>query len=146
MTEEEFIEIIAWNLRPEIRQDLLYVPIRSLSHLRKLVQMRENFLSDEYVRKTLVQRNQNPNFVPRRQVSQIDQEIMTDREPEMLVEALEKPDSNCRCWNCDSTGHHWQDCLENRTIFCYGCGTKNVYKPQCQKCVTRSQINSKNCR
>lgn len=146
MCEEEFIEIIARNLRPEIRQDLLYVPIRSLSHLRKLVQMRENFLSDEYVRKTLNQRIQNPSFIPRRQISEIEQDI--DCGPEYLVDAVQKTDltSTLKCWNCDGTGHHWHDCLEDRTIFCYGCGAKGIYKPQCQKCLSRNQSISKNSR
>lgn len=147
MVEEEFIEIIARNLRPEIRQDLLYVPIRSLSHLRKLVQMRENFLSDEYVRKNLLQRNQNTNFVPRRLVAEIDhQQTMIDSETEYKVDAFQKIDIKNKCWNCDNIGHYWQDCLETRTIFCYGCGIKNVYKPQCEKCATRNLTNSKNLR
>lgn len=148
MSEEEFIEIIARNLRPEIRQDLLYVPIRSLSHLRKLVQMRENFLSDEYVRRTLNQRSQNPSLVPRRQISEIEQGVNMDNESEYLVEAVQKsdPPNVFRCWNCDSSGHHWHDCLEDRTIFCYGCGAKDTYKPQCPKCLSRNQTSSKNLR
>lgn len=72
MNEAEFIEIIVRNLRPDIRQDLLYVPIRSLSHLRKLVQMRENFLNDEYVRRTLVPRNQVMGFHQRKQVAEVE--------------------------------------------------------------------------
>lgn len=148
MSEEEFIEIIARNLRPEIRQDLLYVPIRSLSHLRKLVQMRENFLSDEYVRRTLNQRSQNPSLVPRRQISEIEQGVNMDNASEYLVEAVQKsdPPNVFRCWNCDSSGHHWHDCLEDRTIFCYGCGAKDTYKPQCPKCLSRNQTSSKNLR
>lgn len=142
MIEEEFIEIIARNLRPEIRQDLLYVPIYSLSHLRKLVQMRENFLNDEYVRKTLANRNVNSNTFPRRMVAELDeQENVDNSEPEFSIEAINKNESNCNCWNCGNSGHHWQDCLETRTIFCYGCGTKNVYKPQCIKCIGRRSKN-----
>lgn len=50
MSELELIEILTRNLRPEIRQELLYIPVNSLAHLRKLVHMRENFLNDDYVR------------------------------------------------------------------------------------------------
>lgn len=53
MTDEELIEILLRNLRPEIRQDLLYIKIQSISHLRQLVHTREHFLSDDYVRKNL---------------------------------------------------------------------------------------------
>lgn len=140
MAEEEFIEIIARNLRPEIRQDLLYVPIRSLSHLRRLVQMRENLWNDENVRKTLAQRAPNPGFPARRHVSEIDQEPSPDQ-TQCHVDAINTSNSNYKCWNCDNSGHNWQDCLEERTIFCYGCGAKNVYKPQCTRCITRSQLS-----
>lgn len=145
MNEAEFIEIIVRNLRPDIRQDLLYVPIRSLSHLRKLVQMRENFLNDEYVRRTLVPRNQVMGFHQRKQVAEVEEEI---DEPGLdpMVNAVHKSESTFKCWNCDNNGHSWQDCLEDRTIFCYGCGTKNVYKPQCPKCLSRTSTLSKNYR
>lgn len=139
MAEEEFISIVARNLRPEIRQDLLYVPIRSLAHLRKLVQMRENFFSDEYVRRTLSPRTQNLNFPPRKQVAELKDQLPEEIECENEVNALHKPEIKLICWNCDKSGHTWQDCLEERTIFCYGCGAKNIYKPQCTKCLARSQ-------
>lgn len=146
MCEEELIAIIARNLRPEIRQDLLYVPIRSLSHLRKLVQMRENFLSDEYVRKNLVARNLTPATVCRKYVSPIecDESENCDTSTHLSIEAIQKSEINQKCWNCDKPGHHWHDCIEDRAIFCYGCGAKKIYKPQCAFCLSKSQSkNSK---
>lgn len=45
------------------------------------------------------------------------------------------------CWNCDDIGHTFQDCqVATRNVFCYGCGTKNVYRPNCSRC---SSGNSK---
>lgn len=38
------------------------------------------------------------------------------------------------CWNCDDLGHTYVDCAAVRRIFCYGCGAKNVVRPQCHKC------------
>lgn len=39
------------------------------------------------------------------------------------------------CWNCDDLGHSFTDCSSpDRKVFCYGCGTKNAYKPSCVKC------------
>lgn len=38
------------------------------------------------------------------------------------------------CWNCDDMGHTFMDCPAARQIFCYGCGAKNVVRPQCPKC------------
>ncbi|XP_037827126.1 uncharacterized protein LOC119615120, partial [Lucilia sericata] len=103
MSEPELIEILARNLRPDIRQDLLYVPIHSISHLRKLVQMREHFLSDEYVRKSFVGRNPNA-MLPRRYINEIDtndNEILRDvPENNISVDAMQHPE-DIKCWNCD---------------------------------------------
>lgn len=149
MGEGELIEVIARNLRPEIRQDLLYVPIHSISHLRKLVQMRENFLSDEYVRKNLQARSMNVQPLARRHVAEIDPKhddnIHVPEETDVCVEAFHKTEHGS-CWNCDGVGHHWQDCLQDRSIFCYGCGAKNTYKPNCTKCANRTASMSKNFR
>lgn len=38
------------------------------------------------------------------------------------------------CWNCDVTGHTYMNCERPPTIFCYGCGAKNVFRPRCPKC------------
>lgn len=149
MSENDLMGVLARNLRPEIRQDLLYVPIRSLSHLRKLVQMRENFLTEEHVRRNLTMRNANANTMPRRYISEVDipedDHIPAPSETELFIEAIDKPDHD-KCWNCGENGHHWQDCLHDRLIFCYGCGAKNVFKPKCVKCTARTQNPSKNLR
>lgn len=148
MSEMELIEILTRNLRPEIRQDLLYVPVHSISHLRKLVQMRESFLNDDHVRKNLTYRSQN-QFPPRRQISEVNSVEDADGvNPtiafESEVNSIQLQEKNVRCWNCDEMGHYWDDCLKQRNIFCYGCGFKNVYKPQCLKCSTRKLNLSKN--
>lgn len=44
------------------------------------------------------------------------------------------------CWNCDERGHCYQDCeIATRNVFCYGCGAKNVYRPQCARCALNSK-------
>lgn len=146
MTDEELIEILPRNLRPEIRQELLYVKIHSISHLRQLVQTRENFLSDEYVRRNLSSRAPGINSAPRKYVADIEIQKNTDSnfDSEPNVDALDKVGSHSKCWNCDEIGHHWHDCLRDRTIFCYGCGAKNVYKPNCVDCKDRKLSHSKN--
>lgn len=48
------------------------------------------------------------------------------------------------CWNCDDLGHTFLDCTVVRRIFCYGCGAKNVFRPQCPKCsIAKLQGNGK---
>ena len=77
LSEMELIEIITRNLRPDIRKELLYVPINSISHLRKLVQMRETFYDAEDVKRNFNIRNINPHTV-RRHVAEIDLELDND--------------------------------------------------------------------
>lgn len=148
MPETEVIETLTRNLRPEIRQELLYIPVRSVSHLRQLVHKRENFLNDEHVRRNMGVRHNNA-FLPRRQVAEVDlNEISDDFDPDLepvnSVNALQASSYNSQCWNCDSSGHHWQDCLQERQVFCYGCGAKKVYKPNCSKCQTKFLTMPKN--
>lgn len=149
MSELELIEILARNLRPEIRQELLYVPVHSIPRLRKLVQMRENFLSEEHVRKNFASKNPNVNF-PRRiadiSTDDIEETFLESEqyETKITVNAIQNITFNGKCWNCDEIGHHWQDCTKDRSVFCYGCGEKQVYKPNCVKCTSRKQTVSKN--
>ena len=150
MSEMELIEILTRNLRPEIRQDLLYVPVHSISHLRKLVQMREAFLNDDHVKKNLSFRHHNNNNVmARRYIAEVDDvnnsdNLETNHSIDEEVNAIDLQNRILRCWNCKGTDHFWYDCLEERKIFCYGCGTENIYKPQCPKCSERRIKISKN--
>lgn len=65
-----------------------------------------------------------------RSVNEIDSvEAILNRTPAELV-----------CWNCDTVGHCYQDCeVATRNVFCYGCGAKNVYRPQCPRCTLNSK-------
>lgn len=145
ISEQDLIEILTRNLRPEIRHELLYVPILSIAHLRKLVQMRENLFNDEYSRRTL--NNKPLNSFPRRNISELEHcdEAKSDivEVENLTVDAINHNHTPLKCWNCSETGHFWEDCLKDRTIFCYGCGAKNTYKPNCLKCTTKRISGSK---
>lgn len=39
------------------------------------------------------------------------------------------------CWNCGGLGHQWQDCVGELRRFSYGCGTRNMMKPQWPRCM-----------
>lgn len=144
--ETELVEILTRNLRSDIRHELLYVPIYSIAHLRKLVQMRENLLGEEYFRRNLPSK-QTTQFYSRRNIAEVD---AAEDYPELTitsdatVDAIRTGPVITNCWNCGEPGHHWEDCLRERKVFCYGCGAKNTYKPQCQRCSNRKIINSKN--
>ena len=136
----ELVEILRRNLRPHIRKELFYLRINSMSELRQLV------LRREALSKELDQNNRLPP--PRRQVHElesdhVDVEIV-ENQSDQVCEFREKKNLN-PCYNCKEIGHIYKDCLAPKTIFCYGCGLSNVYKPQCPKCNPgNSQASSSN--
>lgn len=74
------------------------------------------------------------------QMDNPDQQYMPEQQEVNLICAIAPPQDRNQfvtCWNCDDLGHTFVDCAANRIIFCYGCGTKNVVRPQCPKCSLR---------
>ncbi|XP_039233794.1 uncharacterized protein LOC120322428 [Drosophila yakuba] len=139
--EEEFIEILKNNLLPETRQKLLYQPVHSVGHLRRLVQMSENLSHEISCRTEQVKTKSIPN---RRQVfaledhsSEVEEISPTGAE----IAALRRSTEKLKCWNCEEIGHIWENCLADRRVFCYGCGRPDTYKPQCQNCLQKQSEN-----
>lgn len=146
MSEMELIEILTRNLRPEIRQEILYIPINSLAHLRKLVHMRENFLSDDYVKKQLSNRHVSA-YPMKKQISEIsDYTLQSSEDSSESINAIQGFHQESRCWNCDEKDHFWENCLNERKVFCYGCGAKDTYKPNCITCTEAKSKTQKNFR
>lgn len=147
MAEEELVEILVRNLRPDIRHELLYVPVFTIAHLRNLVQKREKLFADDYYRKNVPMKSQHTvNSGGRKLVGEIakSEEFLSEPNSESCVDAIGLRPEVAKCWNCGEAGHFWEDCLQNRSIFYYGCGSKNVYKPQCIRCSSKKPGNSKN--
>ncbi|KAH8234497.1 hypothetical protein KR026_003132, partial [Drosophila bipectinata] len=85
----------------------------------------------------------------KREVSELIQEAdsleRSESEGELEVDAF-----SLVCWNCRKEEHRYQDCLSEKRVFCYGCGTANTYKPNCVKCaknlkpgISKSQYKQK---
>lgn len=134
MTESDLVDTIRKCIRPHIRKELLYFDINSISHLRRLVIRREVF-SSELSQAT----SSNKRVV--HEIAEVEEEVLRDEQPiqEVVQEVRtnvslkddEKPEG---CFNCKAIDHKYKDCIQPRTIFCYGCGKPNVYRPQCPKC------------
>lgn len=124
--ENVLVDILRRNLLPEIQHEMLNIQLVSVAQLRDICRRREFFLQDINKRQHAAKQ-----FVPRKQIH----EIMEDN-----VETFDEDVSEISllCWNCQKSGHRYQDCLEERKVFCYGCGTPNIYKPKCAKCTSKN--------
>lgn len=125
------VEILRRNLLPEIQHEILNLKISSLQELRDVCRRREFFMQD--VRRKHDLGFSKPNMISKR-VSELD-EVVLDNEVESLTDSTDQIAAiGFICWNCRQSGHRYQECLANRTVFCYGCGTPDTYKPNCKKC------------
>lgn len=135
LDDKTLVEILRRNLQPDIQHEILNMSINSVGQLREICRRREFFMQD-ISRKQGFGGNRQNKFASR--VTELDYNDGTDPE---LLEFEELSEVSLVCWNCRKSGHRYQECLADRTIFCYGCGTPQVYKPNCRKC-----NNSKNLR
>lgn len=126
LSNDMLVEVLRRNLLPEIQHEILNICRR-----------REFFLQDihrkhrgDVTKPTLVTKKV---FGLEGVVDEEDAESLGSENEQ--ISAL-----SFRCWNCHQSGHRYQDCLSDRTVFCYGCGAADTYKPNCKTC------NSKNCR
>ncbi|KAI8124987.1 hypothetical protein CVS40_4697 [Lucilia cuprina] len=119
LSEIELVEMLRRNLRPQLRKELFYTNINNVSHLRFLMLRREQ------LSKEMEKRNEFNNLRPtNRKVNEIEFNEV-EEEFKQDVSEIDKV-SEVVCWNCRQKGHRFTDCLEERSIFCYGCGTQDV--------------------
>lgn len=51
-----------------------------------------------------------------------------------------KVNANLTCWNCQDKGHTYHRCMKERTIFCYVCGSRNVFYSNCPRCHPKNEL------
>ena len=130
LPENVLVEILRRNLLPEIQHELLNIEIKSVSQLREICRKREFFIQDVVKKHSL-----SKHAFQRRQVHEMfgDHSESSDEE----ISAI-----SMVCWNCQKSGHRYQDCLDERRVFCYGCGAPNTYKPTCPSCSGPKNLRS----
>lgn len=132
MSGKELTETMLYNLREEIRKELLHVDIPNISALRKEVRKHEKFEKDHSLGKFIGR--SNPKY---KQVSEMELKDEMDcisEKGEADICAVVKKNG---CWNCGSVDHSFKDCMKARTVFCFGCGLKDMYRPKCPNCAPK---------
>ncbi|KAI8121618.1 hypothetical protein CVS40_7368 [Lucilia cuprina] len=130
LAERVLVEILRRNLLPEIQHELLNLEINSISQLRDICRKREFFMQDVGKKHGL-----SKSLIPRRQVYEMYEDDVETSDEEISAISLV-------CWNCQKSGHRFQDCLDERRVFCYGCGAANAYKPTCTNCNGSKNLRS----
>lgn len=127
LSEKILVEILRRNLLPEIQHEILILKVKSVSELRDICRRREFFLQDIRTKQNL------PKTFPfvKKQIHEIEEDSFPEEENVSGISLV--------CWNCRKSGHRYQDCLEDRQVFCYGCGLAKVYKSNCVKCNSNSK-------
>ena len=125
ISEPELLEILQRCLRVRTREKLLVVQIKSLFELRQFCLKFESFYKDM----NKASSNNIVKTIPqKRHIMEVNAEIAVE------IDVLNSFPTTLVCWNCKKPGHPYHECMEERTLFCYGCGAPNTYKPQCSKC------------
>lgn len=79
------------------------------------------------------------------QVKEIPKQSIVNRESENIAETLSVTVDVVRspkCWNCDIQGHAYNKCPKKKSLFCFGCGSKNIIKPKCPKCNPKNEVRT----
>lgn len=139
------------NLRPEIRHELLYVKVRSISHLKELCQKRELLFHEDSFKRSGQNRNVG-NYAQSKRIAVVESNLVVgknvesehraiENRSEFEINAIANSNKIIKCWNCEEEAHFWDMSLKDRTIFCYECGLKNVQI--IQKTQTNNNMNPK---
>lgn len=150
LEQARMIELLRANMHVGLRTALLYQPSYSLRHLHDAAMQYEklkNGIIDNQRTVRPPQRNINElSYSEPNQAYRYPDTANTPRDPEVpynlfppreAVEAISTPKrvDDLICWNCDEQGHTFFDCtVATKNVFCYGCGAKNTYRPNCARC------------
>lgn len=148
--EADMVALLRANMKPQLKSALVY---HQTPTVRLLSEAAKQF--EKLAMETIPLESRRDNRIAPQRLHEIDavphhaygQPLERNREGNAYedVAAMTRKaasgQSLVTCWNCDDIGHSFQDCtVATRNVFCYGCGAKNIYKPNCQRC---SQGNSR---
>jgi len=129
--DEELVKIMQRGLKPRLREQLMFVTIHSESHLRELCLTAESVFNE-------IRARQMPKKTSMgRRIASLDLQVDDRKEDELEKNTINVEEVSRRplkCWNCQEEVYRFQDCVEQPTVFCYGCGKPNIYKRNCPIC------------
>lgn len=151
LTEVEKLDIIRRNMLPYYAEKLALIQIINLAQLTHYCQEidRVKFLTEK--RKESMSQSSKTllepafSYLRTRKVANRVNEIVEETNVENLIDndvcAMNQESrnfnygsSNIKCYNCDKTGHFWNNCPQPHRDRCYKCGEKDTRTFKCIKC------------
>ncbi|KAJ8977810.1 hypothetical protein NQ317_000067 [Molorchus minor] len=152
-TEKQKLRILKTRVLPQYRSHIALQEINSITNLIETCRL----LEDSEVSKTAYQPPSRKNVsmlesgltypTPfseasgsgdgnRRSARPENQSGTSGTIPRPLHRTGTRQPAEVRCWKCKTTGHMQRDCPDNqkRIPTCYGCGRRNVIRPNCPSC------------
>lgn len=142
--EQEKLDTMMRNIRPEYSKDLALHDIESIEQLKSLCkrielaqvkakQFREPILSN----KTNDSSSDNPskNVEPRNKSFQ----SRFPNSSRNFVASVAQSSSHTKCFRCGRSNHNTKECKSSRDIVCFKCGEKGVKTPECVKCNSKTK-------
>lgn len=135
ISEEKQLSQILKNLNNYLQDKLCMFNINSLEELRNLARRAEL----GRIRSATQHPPPRPNLVLEPDLAYTGHRRQPTSQYVSAVNSVDQPRKYDRkCWNCNEEGHLSMHCEKPKKLHCYGCGTPNIRKSDCQRC------NSKN--
>lgn len=132
--EEIRLKQMLKNLNRYLQEKLCLFPIVSISQLRTLGRKAE--LGRLRAANSQSMSSSAPILEP--DLAYRKSTVVKQRVAEVSHPRNPQKSSKMKCWNCSEEGHSQYSCSKPRTVFCYGCGAKNVKKTVCTFCCPKN--------
>jgi hypothetical protein len=131
LSEEEKLEILMHNIRPNFMQQLSLVNISSVNELKAVLRRFEDAkqMADLF-------------HEPSRLI--LNPEFSYKNPPLRSVFSVTPADTKRFCERCKSDGHSLNNCKADKRIKCFECGLIGYTKRSCPKCSGKMPVGSKN--
>ena len=134
LPEEEKLDLILRNIRPEYSRELALVDVTSIQHLQKIGKRLElakvkmdSFHEPSFSKNSLVP---DFNYKNPKNISPAPNKV----KPVSSVSDNETDKPIIKCFRCGKNNHTAPFCRTSRDLVCFKCGTKGVKTPECPTC------------
>lgn len=140
LSEDEQLDIILRNIRPEYSMELALHDIISIDQLKfvckklelakaKAIDFKEPLLTNDSLAPDFTYSNKSRNSNPK----QLNTNFGNPK-PKPIASLNSKDNKSLHCFRCGMNNHNTNKCLKSRDLVCFKCGNKGVKTPECTKC------------